>query len=434
MKQFSSYVSRLESLAQRGPRLASEAGGPERISAALDGQPLRELRKAVGVEEQRASGAFFTGARLAQLAVRNLVSDAPRNALFFDPACGAGDLLIACARAIALSRNYEKTLEKWGNALAGIDVHQPFVRAAKARLAILAIQRGAKGSDVSIARIDESFPRLTCGDGLKSLLAGHGRLHIALNPPYTMTNAPPDCDWAHGSVSLAALFIDHYVRQSQPGTRIAAILPEVLRTGSRYAHWRREVQAKAEVTKCRVFGRFAPWADVDVFMLDLAVGGKRRRHRKEWWCARNGAVDERVEDHFSVHVGAVVPHRDPKSGPSYPFIHAKMLPKWRIQHSIKKRRRFSGRTFTPPFVVVRRTSRPGDSPRAVATIITGNEDVAVENHLIVLLPKDRTLDTCRLMMRNLRSEKTDQWLDGRIRCRHLTVTALRRLPWRRARS
>jgi hypothetical protein len=33
------------------------------------------------------------------------------------------------------------------------------------------------------------------------------------------------------------------------------------------------------------------------------------------------------------------------------------------------------------------------------------------------------------LLRVLKSRKTDQWLNNRIRCRHLTVRSLNELPW-----
>jgi hypothetical protein len=55
--------------------------------------------------------------------------------------------------------------------------------------------------------------------------------------------------------------------------------------------------------------------------------------------------------------------------------------------------------------------------------------VAVENHLIVFLPKNNKLSECKRLLRVLKSRKTDQWLNNRIRCRHLTVRSLNELPW-----
>jgi hypothetical protein len=53
----------------------------------------------------------------------------------------------------------------------------------------------------------------------------------------------------------------------------------------------------------------------------------------------------------------------------------------------------------------------------------------VENHLIVLRPKDGTIGACREVLGILKDERTTRWLNERIRCRHLTVAALDELPW-----
>jgi hypothetical protein len=79
--------------------------------------------------------------------------------------------------------------------------------------------------------------------------------------------------------------------------------------------------------------------------------------------------------------------------------------------------------------VIRRTSRPGDNFRAIGSIINLKEKVAVENHFIVLQPKDSTLNTCKRAMKVISSKKTTRWLNKRIRCRHLTVSSLKELPW-----
>jgi hypothetical protein len=66
--------------------------------------------------------------------------------------------------------------------------------------------------------------------------------------------------------------------------------------------------------------------------------------------------------------------------------------------------------------------------RAVATLVRGEGTVAIENHLIVLLPKDGRLKTCAKLLDSLKHENTTKWLNERIRCRHLTVSALSQLP------
>ena len=136
-----------------------------------------------------------------------------------------------------------------------------------------------------------------------------------------------------------------------------------------------------------------------------------------------------VGDSFEVHVGSVVPHRDPIEGPSYPYIHARTAPAWQAIRQIKEDRQYAGTVFVPPFVVVHRTSSPSDKSRCIATLVDIEKRVAVENHLLVLLPRDNSIDSCRLLLDVLRSEQSTNFLNQRIRCRHLTVSSLKELPW-----
>jgi hypothetical protein len=78
---------------------------------------------------------------------------------------------------------------------------------------------------------------------------------------------------------------------------------------------------------------------------------------------------------------------------------------------------------------VRRTSRPGDEHRAVATIVVCDRPVAVENHLLVCRPRDGSGTACQTLLDVLQRPETTSWLDRRICCRHLTVSAVRSIPW-----
>jgi hypothetical protein len=128
-------------------------------------------------------------------------------------------------------------------------------------------------------------------------------------------------------------------------------------------------------------------------------------------------------------VGTVVPHRDPHRGPWAPYIEARDLPLggcFDANHAA--RRRHPGRRFEPPFVAIRRTSRPGQGqPRALGVLVKGARPVLVENHLLVCRPRDARL-SCEALLELLSATQTSAWLDERIRCRHLTVRALKDVP------
>jgi hypothetical protein len=129
-------------------------------------------------------------------------------------------------------------------------------------------------------------------------------------------------------------------------------------------------------------------------------------------------------------VGAVVPHRLKKNEGSFcPFLHAKGLPFWGVSKPGNERVAFAGTTFRPPFVAVRRTSSPSDRHRALSTIIRGPRLVAVENHLVVCIPKSGGLRACERLLKILQRPSTDAFLNERIRCRHLTVGVVREIPW-----
>lgn len=173
------------------------------------------------------------------------------------------------------------------------------------------------------------------------------------------------------------------------------------------------------------YGQFDAWTDVDVFTLKAtrAEGGPAIA----WW--RKDEAERRVEDRFEVSVGAVVPHRDPEEGKESPYICARDLAGQDEHWAGTIRRRHPGRVFRAPFVAVRRTSRPAAGGRRVpATIVRCKDPVLAENHLLICRPRDGSLRTCAELVAVLASAEAGAWLDARIRCRHLTVTALRELP------
>jgi hypothetical protein len=420
---FRPYVAELKELASIARELPAKRSA---ILAALDGQPSKQLRTVVDLEYLQQTGSFFTGRDLAdRLIQRVTITD---SSVIVDPACGVGDLLVACARKLPLKRTFEKTLEAWAKNLHGYDLHKEFIDATKLRLCLLLQLRGLRPT--TKINFDAAFPNIFVADGLNA----SPRLQIdmaLMNPPYTWIPAHANYAWGGGTVCGASLFVDRWLSLVKPNGRLIAVLPDVLRTGANYQSWREHVLAIARIGHLRVVGRFEKNVDVDVFQLDLFAGRQRRTSAKDpWLWYRTPAPERVVGDFFQVEAGKIVPHRDPLKGPYRPYVHARNSKAWatisRVSEKIKSKRS----VFYPPFVLVRRTSSPSDKNRAVGTLVTGQRGVAVENHLLVLTPKRGSLPKCKQLMRVLRSGFTSKWLNQRIRCRHLTVGALSELPWR----
>ena len=427
MKAFAEHVSDLEKLVEEARQTSGLRKRRSLLKPSLDGAVQKEFRSRVSLAARRASGAFFTGTTLARRLSRHLLDDVGPDCLIADPACGVGDLLLAAARALPVGIDLDETLQFWGSRLMGTDINPEFVRATKIRLLMLAISRlRARQADTPPAPRD-LFPLIRECDYLARPETIADASHILVNPPYYTLPAPADCRWGSGTVSAAAVFMDKCLSGVCEGTRIRAILPDVLRSGSCYEKWRRHVESISETLRVSTYGQFDNFADVDVFVLELAKGKKKNRRKAIWWKSAKRAHAGRVGDYFAVHVGPVVPHRHPEEGPTVAYIHARTLPPWGVKARMNERRRFSGTLFKPPFVAVRRTSRPGEH-RAVGTIITGKRSVAVENHVLVLLPHKKTTGECYRLLRLLRKRETDNWLNTRIRCRHLTVQAMQEIP------
>ena len=425
MREFLPYVEHLESLVAQAPARASDWLSKTKL--ALDGEPGRNLARLVSLESRRNSGAFFTGSILAQKAVTGRVTQ-EQSITVFDPTCGAGDLLLAAANKLPIRPSLPATLAFWGSRLAGSDSHIEFVRAAKARLTLLALQRGAHPSSNEPLDLNSILPLIKVGDSLRETATYAGADWILVNPPYGYVVAPPGCAWGAGKITAAALFFEKCLQNCATGTRITAILPEVLRSGSRYERWRQMVAVHSRVHRVEPYGLFDSSADIDVFILEVTKRTDTKPHSVNWGIAPTPS-SQSIADAFAVHVGAVVPHRHKQQGPLVAYVHARGLTHWTEVRRLSEKRRFTGRLFQPPFVVIRRTSRPEETHRAIGTIITGKRPVAVENHLIVCLPLDQNLARCQKLLRQLKGESASRWLNTRIRCRHLTVTAIRELPW-----
>lgn len=428
MKSYLLYSNKLDTLLNEIEWGAKLQLRKQRVIHSLNGGASEELHQIVSNRQIRRNGTFFTGELLGRRAVSRLV----KNKLLlqgpvYDPTCGAGDLLLRWAEFLPIESSLVSTLRIWEKLLFGTDLHPEFIQVAKRRLVLQALVRGARLKRSSPPRIEDLFPGLTAGDILKRDQIIPREATLLMNPPFTLIKAPNNCDWASGSVSMAAVSFMKFLDRCSIGQHVIAILPDVLRSGTRYARWRNKVVEKLRISRLDVYGRFDSCTDIDVFIAEGQVDGGRKL-KVGWTKGTVAARSAQLKSFCKISVGAVVPHRDPKKGPWKLYVEVANLPAWGIVRKICTHRRFEGSTVEPPFVAVRRTSSPSDPERAIATIVSGKEPVALENHLIALKPKDGKVGTCKLIMRSLKDTRTREWLNKRIRCRHLTVMALRDLP------
>ncbi len=428
MQDFSLFVDQIEGLANAGHGLTEE-NWKLACASSLNGAVSRTLREVVPREQIRSWGAYFTPPSLASMATKSVIGLIKDGTIIFDPACGAGDLLLSVALHLPLSDSLESTVADWGDRLWGLDLQPEFIRACKARLILLAIHRLELDSDAQHQIEEHAFPNILPGDALSAIDGYRVADIILMNPPFGLVQSPADCDWAGGQVNAASIFVTTAISRTRPNSKLVAILPDVLRSGHRYEKWREKLRITGHVLDTCSAGHFGSSADVEVFILQFQAGKPNSARKADLWDHPKPNETQTIADMYDVRVGPVVPHRHAESGPEYRYIHARSLPPWGTLKRINERRNFAGTTFRPPFVAVRRTSRPDGKKRAVATIVEGKKNVAVENHVLVLLPHDGTIDSCLTLIDQLKSNKTDKWLNQRIRCKHLTVAAIGAIPW-----
>lgn len=420
VRNYSSFVNQLHSDRINYSTKPKE----EWINEALkyvDGLAAEELRRLVKLETRRMYGAFFTPGDLAAKVVQNLFPSLDENSVIYDPACGAGNLLLPVLQQVKEKR----IIPKKNYFLLGTDIHQEFVDAANSRLSIM--QLILKSESENVFHLNRF--KVKKGDGLLGNEFFGASTHVFVNPPFNLMATPMDINWAKGAVSAAAVFIDHIIKNVTPSATIVAILPEVLRCGSRYSAWRQMVLQNCVNEKVELLGRFDKFANVDVFAIRLRKREKINKQKQAPAELKHSKSQKRtIEDHFTVCVGPVVDNRDPLEGRKRGYIVSRGLPGWSIQNNYTHTRNHSGKSFNGPFIVIKRTSRMGDSQRAIATIINTRHPVYVDNHLIVLQPKAGTIEACIEAIQILKDPRTDFWLNNQIRCRHLTVKVVSKIP------
>jgi len=419
MQNYGHYLLELKNLLYKDPITNSQT-----ITEALNGQAYSALRSLVPLSTLRSSGAFFTGHEIAEQLADLAKEEIQLGSPFIDPTCGAGNLLVAAAKHLPLGNSLPSTLSLWSEIIHGIDIHPEFIEVTKLRLILLAKQRGNFVSHHPA--IDTIFQNIRCTDALSARAFPS---IVLINPPYHGMEAPDSCKWSKGLVSSAAVFLDHVVQNTPPSGHIYALLPEVLRCGSRYQSFREVLGKRVLIVSEKTLGIFDRWTDIDVFSTELQVLGNSSHTEALPAFFQMVKAVETVEDRYRIHVGPLVDYRSPETGLENPYVEAVQATPWDRNFICTATRKFDGTVFRPPFVVIRRTSRPGDKFRAIGTVIRGDAPVAVENHLLVALPKRGTVKECIELMKILRQQGTNDFLNATMRCRHLTVGAVKNIPW-----
>ncbi len=387
----------------------------------------KKIRDLIPIEELKTFGAFFTGDQLSDKAA-NLLSSFSEKSRLLDPACGAGSLLISVLKYLPVRRTLSATLNMWGDILYGFDLHEEFIRATKLRIILDAMQRVEIIDVTNISTLESSLPHIQTGNIYDNSHSLNQMTHIFINPPYIKVLAPDSIKWASGHINSAAMFIDYCIDNMQESSQIVGILPEVLRSGSNYEKWRGLIADNSDSIKISHCMQFDKKTGVDIFLFSAF----KRTASGELWNTTLMQSHENIGSFFDVSVGPVVPHRDELRGKNYPYIKPHNTPSWETLNSsdITERRQYAGHVVQPPFIVIRRTSSPSDQYRAIGTIITGEEYIAVENHLIIVKPKSKKLKDCQSLLSILKADETNDFLNRRIRCRHLTVSSVKEIPFK----
>lgn len=413
---FESFSFRLSSALRAHTNDASET------HKLLNGAAYQALRESISRIERQAFGMFFTDSNIADRVTQRIKGRLADGATVGDPACGAGDLLLACLQHMPVN------LPGRASKLFGVELHPDLTTTAQKRLLLAEISAGE-----SKWRPHRSKIRRTIAKNISTsdFLADPSRFRnldcVVMNPPFGSVQSSESNSWAGGRVQKAAVFLWELLRHANDGQEIVAVLPEVLRGGSRYHKWRKSVESIAAVKSIEPLGRFDKETDVDVFLLHLKKTGCTKTSKFDWIPPTPTLDALHAGQFFRISVGAVVPHRASGEGPKVRFLDSRGAEQFgEVQLSPKLR--FNGSKHKGPFVVVRRTSSPSDKRRLVVSLYSGSDEIAVENHLIVFQSHDESVKMCEAFFSLATQGQFDQWLNERSRCRHLTTTCLKTLP------
>ena len=151
MKEYKPFINDLHALIAGYPG-EHDIHWKEKAIRSINGLAGHELRSLVPLEERRSCGAFFTDTVLGSEVLNSYKLTFGDKVMFYDPACGAGNLLISA------KSHYEKHLFKKRVRLevSGTDIHSEFIDASKLRLSIFDLR--TSNFPVRLLRILKSIP------------------------------------------------------------------------------------------------------------------------------------------------------------------------------------------------------------------------------------------------------------------------------------
>lgn len=383
--------------------------------------------ESLGREERKKNGVFFSGAAWAS----SIISSIPDGEWqrFIDPNVGIGDLLACAVQSLKVNRDFEFTIDDWRRSVAGGDISPRFTQMAWRRIVDEAARRVREaGGEVEGRQVDSAYAYSPFfnDDFLKTNLELRAGDCVLMNPPFQRMCSPSKGEaWGMGAKTAASFHLAKVIENSPRGVGIVALIPDVIRSGSSYEKFRQYVSEFVEITRFDPMGSFGGGADVDVAIL---AGTTRGARTSSFAAAETVESAGTVSEGFDVRVGPVVPHRTKQTGPLLPYFTARTAEDWECIDNAIFFEKFKARAENSPFVVIKRISSPSDRFRARAAIVHTGGDVYVENHLIICKPKRGGVKACKKLLRSLRDERTNAWLNDRIRCRHLTVSSVMEMP------
>ncbi|WP_346399052.1 N-6 DNA methylase [Pseudomonas syringae] len=368
-------------------------------------------------------GIFFTPEKTAELCADICATNIAAEESFFDPACGTGNLLYAIAQRYTIKNSISETLVYWGRRFGGCDINESFVHVAKLRLVALAARRHNMPAldGALLIELLENLSNFHVADYLGSELGAEFDCIVA-NPPFGHRDFKKTLRWSSGRTQLASVFVSAIVSRGKQGQKVVSILPDVLKSGTRYARWREMISEGTLKGTVHPYGKFSASVDVDVFIFESFISKYYKNKESVVWVEdiSTSNVGLRLGEFCTVNIGPVVPHRlKPDSKNKVPYICVKTCPPYKAIKATKVIG-FDGTLYSPPFVVVRRTSNPGDKHRIITTLVLGKQPIAVENHLIIIRPNDGYIKTCKKVLGFLKTESAVLQINAMIRCRHLT--------------